>query len=110
MQETVTLNTQDQKRVLVLNQILAGHLSTAEAAPLLNKSKRQMQRLVEANRKEGVEAFVRGDRGRSARWWPDQQAAAPGWADALLSCGDAQWFPLGEPEQDQREPHPGANG
>jgi len=54
MQETVTLNTQDQQRVLVLNQILEGHLRTAEAAALLNKSKRQGQRLVAAYRKEGV--------------------------------------------------------
>src|SRR5581483_8118606 len=32
MQETVTLNTRDQKRVLVLNQILEGHRSAADAA------------------------------------------------------------------------------
>jgi hypothetical protein len=55
MQETVTLNTQDQQRVLVVNQILEGHLRTAEAAALLNQSKRQGQRLVAAYRKEGVE-------------------------------------------------------
>ena len=54
MQETVTLNTQDQQRVLVLNQILEGHLRTTEAAALLNKSKRQGQPLVAAYRKEGV--------------------------------------------------------
>jgi len=34
MKEMITLNTQEQKRVMVLNQILAGHLSAAEAAPL----------------------------------------------------------------------------
>ncbi len=33
MKEMITLNTQEQKRVMVLNQILAGHLSAAEAAP-----------------------------------------------------------------------------
>src|SRR5581483_8059046 len=32
MQETVTLNTQEQKRVMVLNRILDRYLSTAEAA------------------------------------------------------------------------------
>jgi transposase len=67
MQETVTLNTQEQKRVLVLNRILEGHLSTAEAAPLLNRSKRQVQRLLAAYRKEGVEALVHGNRGRAPK-------------------------------------------
>ena len=42
MEETITLNTQEQKRVLVLNRILAGQLSAAEAAPLLNLSPRQV--------------------------------------------------------------------
>src|SRR5579863_2911989 len=65
MQETVTLNTQEQKRVLVLNRILEGQLSTAEAAPLLTLSQRQVQRLVAAYRKEGVAAVVHGNRGRS---------------------------------------------
>ena len=46
MQETVTLNTHEQKRVLVLNRILEGHLSTAEAAPLLKLSKRQVQSVI----------------------------------------------------------------
>jgi hypothetical protein len=40
MQETLALNTQEQKRVLVLNRNLEGQLSTAEAAPLLKLSKR----------------------------------------------------------------------
>lgn len=65
MQETVTLNTQEQKRVLVLNQILEGHLSAAEAARLLTLSQRQVQRLMAAYRKEGVAAVVHGNRGRS---------------------------------------------
>lgn len=65
MQETVTLNTRDQKRVLVLNQILEGHLSAAEAAPLLKLSQRQVQRLIAAYRKEGAAAVVHGNRGRS---------------------------------------------
>jgi hypothetical protein len=32
MQETVTVNTHEQKRAMVLNRILAGQLSAAEAA------------------------------------------------------------------------------
>jgi len=65
MQETVTLNTRDQKRVLVLNQILEGHLSAADAAPLLQLSKRQVQRLMAAYRKEGAATVVHGNRGCS---------------------------------------------
>jgi transposase len=64
MKETLTLNTQEQKRVLVLNRILAGQLSTAEAAVLLNLSHRQVQRILAAYRKEGVAAVVHGNRGR----------------------------------------------
>lgn len=65
MQETVTLNTHEQKRVLVLKRILEGQLSTAEAAPLLKLSERQVQRLLATYRKEGVAAVVHGNRGRS---------------------------------------------
>jgi hypothetical protein len=41
MQGALTLNTQEQQRVMVLNRILAGHLSVGEAAPVLNRSIRQ---------------------------------------------------------------------
>ncbi len=64
MKETVTLNTQEQKRVQVLNRILEGQLSKAEAEPLLKLSKRQAQRLLAAYLKEGVAAVVHGNRGR----------------------------------------------
>jgi transposase len=64
MQETLTLNTQEQKRVLVLNRILTGQLSTAEAAVLLKRSQRQVQRMLAAYRKEGAAAVVHGNRGR----------------------------------------------
>lgn len=66
MQETVTSNTRGQKRVLALNQILEGHLSAAEAAPLLTLSQRQVQRLIAVYRKEGAAAMVHGNRGCSA--------------------------------------------
>jgi len=67
MRETVTLNTHEQKRVMVLNRILAGHLSAAEAAPLLNRSHRQVQRMLAAYRKEGAAAVVHGNRGRKPK-------------------------------------------
>ncbi|HEY6410433.1 MAG TPA: ISNCY family transposase [Ktedonobacteraceae bacterium] len=61
------MNTQEQKRVLVLNRILAGQLSAAEAAPLLNLSPRQVQRILAAYRKEGAAAVVHGNRGRKPK-------------------------------------------
>jgi transposase len=67
MEETITLNPQEQKRVMVLNRILAGQLSVAEAAPLLNLSPRQVQRILAAYRKEGAAAVVHGNRGRKPK-------------------------------------------
>jgi transposase len=64
MQETLTLNTHEQKRVMVLNRILEGHLSTTEAAPLLQLTKRQVQCILATYRKEGAAALVHGNRGR----------------------------------------------
>jgi transposase len=67
MRETITLNTQEQKRVMVLNRILAGQLSAAEAASLLKLSPRQVQRILAAYRKEGVAAVVHGNRDRKPK-------------------------------------------
>ena len=36
MKETITLNTQEQKRVMVLPRLLVGQLTAAEAAVLLS--------------------------------------------------------------------------
>lgn len=64
MQETVILNTQDQKRVLVLNRILEGQVSSAEATALLKLSKRKVQQILATSRKEGAAALVHGNRRR----------------------------------------------
>ena len=64
MKETITLNTQEQKRVMVLNRLLVGQLTVAEAAVLLNLSERQVRRLSAAYRKEGAAALAHGNRGR----------------------------------------------
>jgi transposase len=64
MKETITLNTQEQKRVLVLPRLLVGHLTAAEAAVLLNLSERQVRRLYAAYRKEDAAALAHGNRGR----------------------------------------------
>ncbi len=63
MRETITLNTQEQKRVMVLNRLLVGELTAAEAAVLLTLSERQVRRLLAAYRKEGAAALAHGNRG-----------------------------------------------
>ena len=62
--ETVTLNTQEQKRVLVLNRIQAGQLSAAQAAELLQLLEWHVRRILAAERSEGVAAIAHGNRGR----------------------------------------------
>jgi len=52
MKETITLNTQEQKRVLVLPRLVVGQLTAAEAAVLLSLSERQVRRLCAAYRIE----------------------------------------------------------
>jgi transposase len=65
MKETVTLTQAEQTRVLILNRILTGQLTAADAAALLCLSVRQVRRLVAAYREDGVAALVHGNRGRA---------------------------------------------
>lgn len=46
MKETVTLTQPEQTRVLVLNRILQGQLTAADAAELLSLSVRQVRRVL----------------------------------------------------------------
>jgi transposase len=64
MKETITLNTHEQKRLMVLNRLIVGQLTAAEAAEVLDLSERQVRRLLAAYRKEGEARLVHGNRGR----------------------------------------------
>ncbi len=64
MGETISLNKKEQKRVLVLNQVIAGQTTAEAAAELLGLSERQVWRILAAYRKEGAAALVHGNRGR----------------------------------------------
>jgi transposase len=64
MKETVTLTHFEQPRVLVLNRILEGQLTAAEAAQVLSLSVRRVRRLLAADREDGVAALAHGNRGR----------------------------------------------
>ncbi len=63
-EETITLNTQEQKRAMVLNRIQAGQLSVAQAAGVLDLSSRQVRRILAAYEKEGPAVLAHGNRGR----------------------------------------------
>jgi transposase len=65
MKGTVTLNSKEQTRLVVLNQVIGAQLTAVEAARLLNLSERQTRRLLAAYRKEGAAALAHGNRGRT---------------------------------------------
>ncbi len=64
MKETVTVNSQDQQRIKILNQLLGGALSIAQAASLLKCTERHVSRLKAGYREKGAAAVVHGNRGR----------------------------------------------
>jgi transposase len=65
MKETVTLNSEEQRRLLILNQVERGVVSVVEAAELMGVSVRQVHRLRAAYQVEGAAAVVHGNRGRA---------------------------------------------
>lgn len=65
MGEMITLNSKEQRRVLVLNQIIGGQLKVAQAAELLQVSLRHTRRLLAEYRQEGPAALAHGNRGRT---------------------------------------------
>jgi transposase len=62
--DKVTLNNKEQKRLMVLNEVLAGRLTGEEAAQMLGLSLRQTRRLLAAYRREGAVGLAHGNRGR----------------------------------------------
>jgi transposase len=65
MWETVRLTGTEQQRLVVLNRVLTGDLTAAEAATVLERSVRQVRRMLAAYRKEGAAALAHGNRGRT---------------------------------------------
>jgi transposase len=64
MKDKIVLNSAEQRRVLVLNQLEAGVLSPAQAGQLLGLAERQLRRLRARYRQEGAGALAHGNRGR----------------------------------------------
>jgi transposase len=63
--EKVTLNNKEQKRLIVLNEVLLGRVTGQEAAEMLGISLRHTRRLLAAYRRQGASALAHGNRGRS---------------------------------------------
>ena len=59
------MSSRGQRRAVVLNRVLAGEWTHAEAAGSLGLSARQVRRLLAAYREDGPAALVHGNRGRS---------------------------------------------
>ena len=58
------MNQREQRRVIILTQVMSGSLTVAGAAERLALSERQTKRLLAGFRREGVAALVHGNRGR----------------------------------------------
>ncbi|HEY7907407.1 MAG TPA: ISNCY family transposase [Thermomicrobiales bacterium] len=58
------MNQREQRRVIVLTQVVGGTLTVAGAAERMQLSERQVKRLLVGFRREGVAALVHGNRGR----------------------------------------------
>jgi transposase len=71
MKEMVTLNKKEQNRLIVLNRVERGMMTTREAAQILDLSLRHVKRIIAAYRKEGATALAHGNRGRKPRHTPD---------------------------------------
>lgn len=62
--ETIALDGPAQRRLTILTHLSAGELTLEEAATSLGLSARQVRRLAERLRGEGIAALVHGNRGR----------------------------------------------
>lgn len=76
MEASITLNRSEQKRLLVLNAVVAGQSTVAEAAASLGLSSRQVRRVLAAYRQEGAAALAHGNRGRPPAHATSQEVRA----------------------------------
>lgn len=65
MRETLSLTKAEQQRLLVIGKVDRGELTAAQAAEVVQRSVRQVRRILAAYRKEGAAALVHGNRDRT---------------------------------------------
>ena len=58
------MNEDEQRRLLVLNEVIRGRLTVGRAGELLGLSERHLSRILAAYREEGAAALAHGNRGR----------------------------------------------
>jgi transposase len=63
MKEKVTLNRKEQKRLILLNKVIAGHMTGQQVAEMLELSLWYARRLLSRYRQEGIAALAHGNRG-----------------------------------------------
>jgi transposase len=85
-EETVRLGQREQKRALVLNQVLAGLATVGEGAQALGLSVRQVKRLKAAYQRVGPARLVHGNRGRSTVW-----AVPPAVAEQIVALAQGRY-------------------
>ncbi|HEX3273914.1 MAG TPA: ISNCY family transposase [Gemmatimonadales bacterium] len=90
-EEPVTLGRAEQRRALVLNQVLEGRMTQGEAALVLGVSVRQAKRLTARYRAAGPAGLVHGNRGR--RPW---QAVAPDVAARVVALAGGRYAGLNQ--------------
>jgi len=74
--ETITLDSRAQQRLYVLNHVLAGELTAADAGRVLKLSERQVRRLLKRYRADGADGLRHGNADRSpAHRTPDELRA-----------------------------------
>ena len=61
MMENVTLTQQEQARLQVLNNLLAGYMTTEQAATLMGVSTRHTRRILAAYRERAAAALAHGN-------------------------------------------------
>ena len=64
MKNTVTLNNKEQKRLLVLNEVMEGRMTGQQAAEMLGVSLRHTRRILVKYRRKGAMGLAHGNRGR----------------------------------------------
>jgi transposase len=65
MESLVTLNSKEQKRLVVISKVERGEVGGREAAAVLGISLRHFRRLMAGYRKDGARALAHGNRGRA---------------------------------------------
>ncbi len=88
---TIRLSAREQRRAMILNEVLAGTLSHEQAALVLGLSVRQLRRLMRTYQARGPAGLVHGNRGRQP--W---QALPPEVRARVLELGQRKYAGLNQ--------------